>query len=222
MILHFFRYDAARRVADLRPLWLSAIGVSLALVLFAPSRGDAHFVQSSYAFGANGCTVEQRSDPVTMIFYGSLGTAAYSDATVRSFAGWTWRTGNDQWLQSHGLCNQFNFQDASAITLTRYHVRLWQMPGLDLKDRYVTYATPHHEDFVIGGGCGIPGNHAIDANGSQGSGFDQGRTQLGTIIGRTYPLGDIQNWQNTQTFRQCDGDLASSNGLVLWYRLGSG
>jgi hypothetical protein len=24
----------------------------------------------------------------------------------------------------------------------------------------------HHEDFVVGNGCGIPGNHAIDQNGS--------------------------------------------------------
>lgn len=159
-----------------------------------------------------------------MIFYGSLGTAAYSDAVVRSFAGWTWRTGNAQWLQSHGLCRQFNYQDASAVTLSRYHVRLWQMPGLDLRNRFDSSHTRRHTTRISSSvaDAAFLATMRSTRMARRAAVVDQGRTRLGTIIGRTFPLGDIQNWQNTQTFRQCDGGLASSNGLVLWYRLGSG
>lgn len=215
MIVRSFHHDATRRLAESRAVWLSAICLSLALVLIAAPRSDAHFVQSSYASAGSGCTPAERAGPVTMIFYGIEATAAKADTVVRELAGWTWRTGENQWLPSHVACNHFNFQDASAHTTSRYHVRLWQMPGLDVNYRYVTYATPHHEDY----GCGIPGSYSIDPDSPEGSGFDKGRTELGTIIGGTYPLEDVQNWQNTQSFWQCDGSLASSNGVVLWYKL---
>lgn len=188
----------------------------------SPTVASGHFVQSSYTFGANGCTVEQRSDPVNMIFYGSRATAALTNFTVQISAGWTSGTGSDQWLQSHGDCYHFHYQTASGL-LTRYHIRMWQMPGLDLKNRYITYGAVHHEDFVVGNGCGIPGSHAVDADGPQGSGFDQGRQRLGQYLGDAgFVLGEIDWWQNIQSFRQCDGDNARSDGFVFWYRLGSG
>jgi hypothetical protein len=196
--------------------WTAVCGAVM-VGLAVPALSQAHFVQSSYAFGANACVVAQRSDPVTMIFYGFPATSHNVDTEVQRQAGWIYHTGGDQWLQSHGLCNHFDVQDASQITLTRFHTRLWQMPGLDLKNRFITYATPHHEDFVILGGCGFPGNHAVDANGSLGSGFDQGRNRLtGDFVAAGYSIGDVQFWGNTQTFRQCDGDDASSNGKVNW------
>jgi hypothetical protein len=197
-------------------LWAVLCGAML-IGLATPGLSEAHFVQSSYAFGANACVVANRSDPVTMIFYGFPATSRNVDTEVQRQAGWIHHTGGDQWLQSHGLCNHFDVQDADQITLNRFHTRLWQMPGLDLKNRFITYATPHHEDFVVLGGCGFPGNHAVDENGSLGSGFDQGRNRLtGEFVAAGYSIGDVQFWGNTQTFRQCDGGDASSDGKVNW------
>jgi hypothetical protein len=196
--------------------WTGVFGSVLAGLLL-PGLSQAQFVRAGYASRANACAVAQRSDPVTMIFYGFPATSRNVDSMIQRHAGWTYHTGSDQWLQSHGFCNHFDVQDADHITLTRFHTRLWQMPGLDLKSRFITYATPHHEDFVTVGGCGFPGNHAVDANGSQGSGFDQGRNRLTReLTAAGYSVGDVQFWGNTQTFRQCDGDDASSNGTVNW------
>jgi hypothetical protein len=53
---------------------------------------------------------------------------------------------------------------------------------------------------------------AVDANGSDGSGFDQGRCELGSSFNRQgFPI-DHGNWGNTQNFKQCDGDWAGSDG----------
>lgn len=92
-----------RRIRRSTPA-LFVVLAAATLGVFGIASAQAHFVRSSYAFKANDCTIPQRSDPVTMIFYGSYGDADNSDALVRSVTGWRWRTGGDQWLRSHGLC----------------------------------------------------------------------------------------------------------------------
>lgn len=51
------------------------------------------------------------------------------------------------------------------------------------------------------------------------SGFDQGRRRVtDALTSHGYVVGDVQNWGNTQTFKQCDGGYAGSNGLVNWIK----
>lgn len=198
----------------------TALASASVTALALPAVTGAHFVRARYAFKGDACTKSQRSDPVTMVVYGKRATWRRTDSAIVDATGWTWQTGGDQWLKSHHRCYHFDSQRAEHVTLSRFHVRLWHMPGRDRKGRRDVYLTPHHEDFVVGNGCGFPGNHAVDQNGPQGSGFDQGRLRLSeALVDAGYVFTDVQYWGNTRTFKQCDGGRAGSNGSVYWIKL---
>ena len=72
----------------------------------------------------------------------------------------------------------------------------------------------HHEDTIV-----YPGCHAVDANGPDGSGFDQGRRRLRELFAAGGHGWRSQFWGNTRSFRQCDGDYAGSDGYVVFLRV---
>ncbi|MGV1049703.1 MAG: LamG domain-containing protein [Solirubrobacterales bacterium] len=101
---------------------------------------------------------------------------------------------------------------------SRFHIRLWFVPSTLGQPEVKTIGTPHHEDFVSpaqNSGCkgktGF-GNHAIDENGAEGSGFDKGRRRLAAAFRLTTTKLKREFWGNTEKFPQCDGGVASSNG----------
>ena len=77
--------------------------------------------------------------------------------------------------------------------------------------RWTTIGDAHHEDLTY---CG----HAVDANGSTGSGFDQGRRELRIQMENGGHGWYSEFWGNTQNFQQCDGDYASSDGYTVFSR----
>ncbi|MEJ7569171.1 MAG: hypothetical protein WKF41_13000 [Gaiellaceae bacterium] len=74
--------------------------------------------------------------------------------------------------------------------------------------RWTTIGDAHHEDLTY---CG----HAVDANGANGSGFDQGRQNLRINLENGGHSWRSEFWGNTQNFQQCDGDYASSDGYTV-------
>lgn len=109
-------------------------------------------------------------------------------------------------------------------TCTRYHIRLWNVPAAENPLKSVGDA--HHEDWVNWAPwnpCGFPGSgsHAVDANGSDGSGFDQGRRATRNGFAAAGHDTSVEYWGNTRNFEQCDNDMAGSNGngaiIGVWH-----
>jgi hypothetical protein len=133
-------------------------------------------------------------------------------------------------------CKVLNTANANAgDTSDRHHIRLWGIPGSEYPE-VMTVGTPHHEDYLDNGECGLP-NHAVDEYGSVGaehgpnaSGFDWARHEIGFYFSHPnwknesadYMGGDhkVVNefWGNDEEFGQCDGQKAGSDGwgLVIW------
>jgi len=188
------------------------------LVLFASAQsasgigiGESGF----YSFGSSGCPKTDHIDPVGVVFQGTHASAKISSEQVALHAGWDEQTSTStQWLwvltgnEKYG-CRETNYQpvsDGDIPPSSRYHVRLWYVPQEDGTTRR-TVGTPHHEDWV----WTCPG-HAVDANGSNGSGFDQGRHALKNAFVDGGHSVQSEYWGNTANFKQCDGDYAGSDG----------
>ena len=73
----------------------------------------------------------------------------------------------------------------------------------------------HHEDLVL---FPIPCGHAVDSNGRAAAVSTRAETSsrrfaaAGHVTARAW-------WGNTQSFKQCDGDYAASDGWILFVRL---
>jgi hypothetical protein len=180
-----------------------------ALALAAPAHADfssSHYTYSSCGGGA--------VDPVNIVFYGSTAYASNAAAHMEHHSGWSNTSGSSQVFYTHGYCRGMSTQRASG-TYSRYHLRFFQTYHRDAKGRYETVADAHHEDWIWY--CG----HAVDSNGPGGSGFDQGRWRVYDLLVTRHHWGGYQNWGNTRSFRQCDGDYAGSAGYVGWWGVGS-
>lgn len=158
-------------------------------------------------------TAASRSDPVNVVFH-AWGTWGRAASQVESHAGWTATSGSSQVFLDHGGCSPLHVQRASGEG-SRFHVRIrgqhWD-PALG----WAATAGAHHEDIVL---FPLPCGHAVDANGPGGSGFDQGRDELETRFrGAGHATARVW-WGNTQSFKQCDGDYASSDGWTVFIRL---
>lgn len=154
-----------------------------------------------------------RSDPVNVVFT-SWGTWGRIVSQVESHGGWTTTSGSAQYFSDHGSCLRLHAQRASGHG-SRFHVRVrgqhWE-PGLG----WAAAGGAHHEDLVL---FPFPCGHAVDSSGLEGSGFDQGRDEL---VARFTSAGHSAYrvwWGNTQSFRQCDGDYASSDGWTALIEL---
>jgi hypothetical protein len=160
-------------------------------------------------------------DPINFVFYGVTAYTSSADNHLGFQTGWGDRSGSTQYRSSHGYCTAMSYQRASSCsTCSRYHARIFSTHHQDTLGRYESGLDAHHEDFVWT--CFVP-NHAVDSNGSNGSGFDQGRRKLyDYFAGSHHAYGDTQYWGNTRNFKQCDGDYAGSNGYVHWFAINGG
>ena len=173
-----------------------------------------------YSFGSAGCPSDDHVDPVGAVFEGTQASALNSANQVAEHAGWgdDPSIGGSQWLwvntgEAKYGCRDFNYDRASAGDgpFSRFHVRLWYVPASNQEKRR-TVGTPHHEDWVTFPGCPFPGNHAVDKNGPEGSGFDQGRHELKKQFLAAGHSVTAEEWGNSANFKQCDGDYAGSDG----------
>lgn len=182
---------------------LAIVLAAIVVATAASARGD---VTNWYSFSSCPATVAKRVDPVTAVFT-TYATAANTLNHLRFHSGWANTGGSGQSFASHGTCWAMQWQRADASVLaSRFHVRAHATTHV-----ITLLATPHHEDLVLT--CG----HAVDSNGASGSGFDQGRQRFDLIFrGRAGHSLSYAYVGNTASFKQCDGDLASSNGNVLY------
>jgi hypothetical protein len=185
-------------------------GANFVLVTPAPAHFDA---TGRYSHVACPGTTATRSDPVNVVFH-AWGTWGRAASQVVAHTGWTASSGFTQHLLDHGGCFAQHAQRASGEG-SRFHVRIrgqhWDS-GLG----WAAAAAAHHEDLVL---FPFPCGHAVDANGPGGSGFDQGRDELEARFRAAGHETSRAWWGNTQSFRQCDGDYAASDGWTVFVRI---
>ena len=191
----------------------AALAALAALAGAAGGPAEAHFDTSSrYTHRSCPAVAESQVDPVNVVFH-EWGTWGRAASQIESHAGWTATSGSPQFFADHGGCHEVHAQRASGEG-TRFHVRL-RGQHADASLRWVAVGAAHHEDVVVFPPCG----HAVDSNGPEGSGFDQGRDELER---RFLAAGHSTRrawWGNTRSFKQCDGDYAASDGWVVYVRL---
>jgi len=185
-----------------------------ASVLLTAAPAAAHFDATSKDT-YRGCpgTEENRVDPINVVFtvWGTWGRAV---SQIESHAGWTDTSGSAQSFVDHGSCYAMHAQQASGAG-TRFHIRVrGQHPDATLG--WTATGDAHHEDLVL---FPTPCGHAVDSNGAQGSGFDQGRDELeARFTAAGHPAHRVW-WGNTESFKQCDGDYAASDGWTVFIEL---
>lgn len=188
---------------------LAALGVAVA----GPS-ALAHF-DATGRYTHSGCpgTPGNRADPVNVVFT-SWGTWGRAASQIESHAGWTVTSGSSQSFVDHGGCFPMHAQRASGQG-SRFHVRIrgqhWD-PALG----WAATGDAHHEDLVL---FPVPCGHAVDSSGPGGSGFDQGRDELARRLTSAGHSSALIWWGNTQSFKQCDGDYAASDGWTAFIQL---
>lgn len=201
---------------------MSRFAVAVALLVMASGAvavapGGAHLdAADRYLHAACPGLPSNRVDPVNVVFH-SWGTWGRAVSQLESHAGWTDASGSSLAFVDHGACSPLHAQRASGRG-SRFHVRL-RGQHQDVALGWVAVAGAHHEDLVV---WPVPCGHAVDANGSAGSGFDQGRDELLRVFAAGGHQVSLAWWGNTQSFKQCDGDWASSDGWTAFVRLHQG
>lgn len=193
-----------------------AVVVALAAlgVLAFGASALAHFDSSGrYTHRSCPASPATRTDPVNVVFTG-WGTWGRVESQVEAHAGWDTISGSSQSFVDHGACYPMHTQRASGLG-SRHHVRArGQHPDSALG--WTSSASVHHEDLVL---VPVPCGHAVDSNGPGGSGFDQGRDEVQRLFLAAGHRTSRVWWGNTQSFRQCDGDYAGSDGWTLLVEL---
>ena len=174
----------------------------------------AHFdTAGRYTHKACPASAAYRLDPINVVFT-TWGTWGRGESQVESHAGWSAASGSAQSFTDHGGCVPMHTQRASGHG-SRFHIRL-RGQHADATLGWTAAAAAHHEDLVLFPlACG----HAVDANGPAGSGFDQGRDELLTRFTNAGHSSYRVWWGNTQSFKQCDGDYAGSDGWTVFIQL---
>jgi len=194
----------------------TAFVVALAALVVAAAGGPAraHFdAVDRYTHRACPATAGNRTDPVNVVFR-TWGTWGRAESQIESHTGWTATSGSSQFFVDHGGCFPMHSQRASGQG-SRFHVRV-RGQHQDAALGWVAMGGAHHEDLVL---FPIPCGHAVDSNGPSGSGFDQGRDELERQITSAGHLAYRVWWGNTQSFKQCDGDYAASDGWTVFVGL---
>ena len=197
----------------MRRLVLVALVAPFGVLLLAASAA-AHFdATDRYTHRSCPGTASNRVDPINVVFR-TWGTWGRAESQIESHAGWTVASGSSQTFVDHGSCYLMHTQRASG-TGSRFHVRL-RGQHWDAALGWTTTGDAHHEDLVV---FPIPCGHAVDSNGPSGSGFDQGRDELEARFAGAGHSSSRSWWGNTQSFKQCDGDYAASDGWTVYIEL---
>ncbi len=193
-----------------RVVLIGAVALFGALLVEA---GRAHFEPGDrYTHAGCPATPSNRVDPVNVVFHG-WGTWGRAVSQIATHAGWAATSGTTQSFADHGNCYPLHAQRASGHA-SRFHLRVrGQHPDSALG--WTATADAHHEDLVLFPPCG----HAVDESGPGGSGFDQGRDELVSRFAAAGHATTTVWWGNTQSFEQCDGDYASSDGWTALIEL---
>jgi len=215
---------------------LVAVATLLAVALVGASKADAIGLGPAgwYSFGASNCNGDSRSDPIGVLFRGRRASASNVAKQVKlhttlldPWSGWIHDVSKGQylWVLLNGGgydCREANESVAEASDAgpySRFHTRLWFIPATNGSSELKTIGTPHHEDWItynpLNNHCtGVTGagSHAVDQNGSNGSGFDQGRHKLKEAFEEGGHKVESEEWGNTEEIEQCDEGLAGSNG----------
>jgi hypothetical protein len=187
-------------------------GIASAAFAFFVGVAFAHFDSGLYTHSNCPADNYDRVDPINVVFW-DWGTWDRAAHQIQTHTGWANDGGSTQTFVDHGDCYEMATQRASGGVLSsRLHIRLHPI-HFDDALRWTTVGDAHHEDFVWY--CG----HAVDANGANGSGFDQGRRQLRIAFENAGHGWSSRYWGNTQNFKQCDGDYAGSDGYTVFIRL---
>ena len=188
-----------------------ALAVVAASFLISATGAPAHYDTSGrYTHVTCPGSAATRSDPANVVFH-AWGTWGRAESQVVSHAGWTASSGSGQHFLDHETCSPQHTQRASGEG-SRFHVRIRGQHS-DAGLGWAATGSVHHEDLVL---FPRPCGHAVDANGSSGSGFDQGRNELEARLRLAGHWTSRVWWGNTQAFKQCDGDYAASDGWVAF------
>jgi hypothetical protein len=208
-----------------------AAALVLALSLAAASTGGARDAKRlrindapswdvpAWSYTHNSCDGDpnlNRVDPVNFVMYqyGTIGRVT-NQVHYHTTAHWSDTGGSSQYFGEHtGGCWLMDAQQASGnVWESRYHIR-WHAGrsngGYDPNWGNWSVGDAHHEDLVVA--CPYYPGHAVDQNGPNGSGFDQGRRKLRQDLEAGGHYWSSVWWGNTQGFTQCDGGVASSDG----------
>ncbi len=189
-------------------------GVAVAGALVAAGSVPAHFDDvDRYTHKACPGSVANRVDPINVVFTG-WGTWGRAVSQIESHLGWTTTSGTAQSFVDHGRCYSMHAQRASGQG-SRFHARV-RGQHKDTGLGWTATGDAHHEDLVT---FPLPCGHAVDSNGSGGSGFDQGRDELERRFAVAGHATSWVWWGNTQSFKQCDGDYAASDGWAVFVEL---
>jgi hypothetical protein len=190
------------------------VALALASAGLAAVPALAHFDASGrYTHGSCPASAATRVDPVNVVFTG-WGTWGRAASQVAAHAGWTDTSGTTHSFVDHGNCAPMHAQRASGSG-SRFHVRV-RGQHFDSVRGWTALAAAHHEDLVV---FPVPCGHAVDSNGAGGSGFDQGRDELERRFSAAGHATQRAWWGNTQSFKQCDGDYAASDGWAVFVEL---
>jgi hypothetical protein len=189
------------------------------LIVISPAA--AHFDNSDkYTHDDDDCDLSghgsDHKDPINVVFY-NWGTWGRAVNQIQTHANWFVSGAEPQWFRDHGECYVMH-DDLADGTGSRYHVRFRGQHSDQALD-WPTWGNVHHEDAVSLPQCLPNGGHAVDSNGPNGSGYDQGRAQLSWAMwmgGHSYYYAW---WGNTGSFVQCDGDTAASDGNTVYISL---
>lgn len=198
--------------------------VVVAALIFVPGSGFAHF--QTYPYTLQGCAPSDGPvDPINFAFI-YYGDGPHIVNQIEAHSSWdNPSTGTVQSFLSHDSCGPMYQSRAEwcwdgSNQCSRFHIRVKKTYDDD-----VTYGTTgrgdaHHEDWVWTCNYGL-GGHAVDQNGSNGSGFDQGRRELRVAFENAGHGWSSNYWDNRWSFKQCDGGYASSDGYTVYVALHS-
>ncbi|MGH9890961.1 MAG: hypothetical protein ACREA0_03040 [bacterium] len=133
---------------------------------------------------------------------------------MQHHTGWSNTQGSSQTNNVHGTCYTMGTQRASGDwNDDRFHIRIFYAHYTSTSSYSVGDA--HWEEWTARLCHAVPENTS-----AQGSGFDKGKRRLKSAMS----IGGhsvTDTWSgNTDTFRQCNGKYAGSNGWTSWAYIG--